>query len=50
MFLDFAKAFDKVSHAHILYKLECCGIKGHILNWLRDFLTTRKLRVVIEGQ
>ena len=50
MFLDFAKAFDKVSHAHLLYKLECCGIKGQILNWLRDFLTSRKQRVVIEGQ
>ena len=28
MFLDFAK----VSHAHLLYKLECYGIKGQILN------------------
>lgn len=38
-FLDFAKAFDKVSHAHLLYKLECYGIQGQILSWLRDFLT-----------
>ena len=50
VFLDFAKAFDKVSHAHLLYKLECNGIKGQILTWLRDFLTSRKQRVVIEGQ
>ena len=50
VFLDFAKAFDKVSHAHLLYKLECYGIKGQILNWLRDFLMSRKQRVVIEGQ
>ena len=38
VFLDFAKAFDKVSHARLLYKLEWYGIKGQILNWLRDFL------------
>lgn len=50
VFLDFAKAFDKVSHAHLLYRLECYGIKGQILTWLRDFLTSRKQRVVIEGQ
>ena len=30
VFLDFAKGFDKVSHAHLLYKLECYGIKGQI--------------------
>ena len=48
--MDFAKAFDKVSHAHLLYKLECYGIKGQILSWLGDFLTSRKQRVVIEGQ
>ena len=50
MFLDFAKAFDKVSHAYLLCKLECYGIKGQILNWLRDFFTSKKQRVVIEGQ
>ena len=26
IFLDFAKAFDKVSHHHLLYKLQCYGI------------------------
>jgi len=30
VFLDFAKAFDKISHAHLLYRLECYGIKGQI--------------------
>ena len=49
IFLDFAKAFDKVSHAHLLIKLQRYGIKGQILNWIRDFLTFRKQRVVIEG-
>ena len=49
IFLDFAKAFDKVSHAHLLVKLQRYGIKGQILSWMRDFPTSRKQRVVIEG-
>ena len=47
--MDFSKAFDKVSHGHPLVKLQLYGIKGQILNWIRDFLTSRMQRVVIEG-
>ena len=38
IFLDIAKAFDKV-----------CGIKGQLLKWILDFLTTRRQREVIDG-
>ena len=38
VFLDFAKAFDSVSHKHLLAKLQLFGIKGNILLWLSDFL------------
>jgi len=37
VFVDFAKVFDKVSHAHLLYKSECYGIKRQILIWLGIF-------------
>jgi hypothetical protein len=36
--MDFAKAFDKVSHRRLLYKLEYYGIQTHTLNWIQAFL------------
>ena len=50
VFLDISKAFDKVWHKGLLYKLEQNGIKGLLLNILKDFLKSRKQRVVLNGQ
>ena len=36
--LDFSKAFDKVAHKHLIYKLNYYGIRGNLLNWLTSFL------------
>jgi hypothetical protein len=47
--MDFAKAFDKVSHCRLLYKLEYFGIQTHPLNWIQAFLTDRTQTVVIDG-
>ena len=47
IFLDFAKAFDKVPHRRLLCKLEAYGIHGSLLKWLEDFLKDRKQRVVM---
>ena len=47
--LDFAKAFDKVSHTKLLYKLECYGITGNILYWIKSFLHRCTQQVSIEG-
>jgi hypothetical protein len=47
--MDFAKAFDKVSHRRLLYKLEYYGIQTHTLNWNQAFLSDRTQTVVIDG-
>ena len=47
VFLDFAKAFDKVPHKRLLAKLESLGIDGQLLCWLREFLSERQQRVVL---
>ena len=49
IYLDFAKAFDKVPHERLLLKVENHGIKGNALKWIRDFLSNRQQRVVING-
>ena len=50
MFLDISKAFDKVWHQGLLYKLKHNGISGNLLETLTDFLKDRKQRVVLNGQ
>ena len=50
VFLDFAKAFDKVSHLHLIQKLHLYGIHSQITSWIEDFLTTRQQRVVAGGE
>ena len=49
IFLDFSKAFDKVSHKHLLFKLYHMGFEGNILLWLSNFLLGRKQRVNVNS-
>ena len=46
---DFSKAFDMVSHAVLLQKLRCIGLRGTILTWLQEFLTGRTMQVLVKG-
>ena len=49
IYLDFSKAFDKVSHNVLLEKLKHYGIDGKLYKWIESFLTNRKQKVVIDG-
>ena len=49
VYLDFAKAFDKVDHGVLLRKLRRLGIGGRLLKWIQNFLTNREQRVAING-
>ena len=49
IYLDFAKAFDKVDHGILLHKLKSRGIKGILLRWIEAFLTGRKQCVAVDG-
>ena len=47
--LDFSKAFDKVNHLKLLYKLQLHGVQGKTLRWIESFLVGRSQTVVLNG-
>ena len=49
IYLDFAKAFDKVDHDILCHKLKILGITGKLGIWIREFLTGRTQRVSANG-
>ena len=50
LFLDISKAFDKVWHARLIYKLCQNGVHRDLINILNDFLTNRKQKLVLNRQ
>ena len=50
IYLNFSKAFDVVCHKRLMVKLEAFGILGKALKWLKDWISGRKQRVVIDGE
>jgi hypothetical protein len=50
VYLDFSKAFDKVPKERLLKKIQAHSITGKPLNWIRNWLTGRQQRVVINGK
>ena len=50
VFLGLSKAFDRVWHDGLLYKLESNGIDGNLFKLIKSFLNNRCQRVVLNGQ
>jgi len=50
IYLDFAKAFDKVSHRKLAQVLKAHGIRGKILQWIISWLTDRSQRVIYNSR
>lgn len=49
VFCDISKAFDRVWHRGLLFKLRQNGIKGQVLNWITDYLSSRKQQVQVNS-
>ena len=50
VFLDFAKAFDKVPTQRLLRKVRAHGIAGDLYRWIEAWLSERRQRVVLNGK
>ena len=49
IFCDVSRAFDRVWHKGLLYKLKTIGISCPLLAWFNDYLDNRRQRVVLPG-
>jgi len=47
VYIDFAKAFDSISHRKLLFKVECYGFTPLLVRWLSSFLMNRSQQVYI---
>ena len=50
VYLDMSKAFDKVWHEGLLFKLKQNGIDGKLLKLFENYLSNRRQRVVLNGK
>ena len=50
IYLDYAKAFDKVDHSILLKKIKAYGIDGKLFEWIKQFLCGRTQTVVVDGK
>jgi len=49
IYADLEKAFDKVPHNRLIQKLQSYNVNTEIIEWVRSFLSNRKLRVKVNN-
>ena len=49
-FLEISKAFDKVWHEGLIFKLKTYGVEGNLLKLLENYLTDHQQRVVLNSR
>ena len=50
IYCDFQKAFYKVPHQRLILKLKSHGMGNSIINWIEQWLTDRRRRIVVDGE
>jgi len=50
IYMDYAKAFDKVAHVRLLKKLEGYGVSKQVMKWIQDFLHGRRQKVTVNSE
>jgi len=50
IYLDTSKAFDRVWHHGLLFKLKSIEIRDPLLAWFKSYLSDLEQRVIIDGQ
>ena len=49
VYMDFSKAFDKLSHGRLVQKVKLHGIRGELARWIQNWLGQKRQRVAVEG-
>jgi hypothetical protein len=49
IYLDLSKAFDCIPHHLLVHKLKSYGFNGGLLTWIKDYLSNRQQKVLLEG-
>ena len=47
LYIDFAKAFDKVLHGRLIEKSMGLVVRSRVLEWIKQWLASREQRVIL---